>query len=208
MKGQSHLVLEHDLPEDVAALVGSAPRVAWDIETTSLNWAEGRIATCQLATPDIMAIVQLRGPSVPARLTRLLADARVMKVFHHAPFDLRFMSWCWHVRPQRVACTKIASKILDPAIPAEGHSLRQVLMRHLGIEIDKGQRTSDWARPTLTNEQIAYAGNDVIHLLTLYEKLEEKVSSAGRKDLLLATYDYLPTRVQLDLMGAGDVYLY
>jgi hypothetical protein len=59
------------------------------------------------------------GEDRPSALARLIEDNTVEKVFHHAPFDLRFMVSAWQVSPAAIRDTKVASKILDPAAPNE-----------------------------------------------------------------------------------------
>lgn len=183
-------------------------RVAWDLETTGLDWSKDVIGTCQLAVGSDVAVVQVTGAGVPIRLRRLLADEAVLKVFHHAPFDLRFMSHSWEVDAANVACTKIASKVVEPGLAPRAYSLQPVLGRHLGLVIDKGQQLSDWTRARLSDEQLAYAVTDVQHLLQLFDVLAAKAEAAGVDGLLRASYGYLPVRVGLDLRGVGDVYTY
>lgn len=208
MVKQSLMVIDGDVPAELFEEIRHGRVVAWDIETTSLDWTSGRIATCQLAMPDMVLIMKLAPETRPRRLRELLADPSITKIFHHAPFDLRFMAATWAVSPAGVRCTKIASKILDPDLPADAHSLRPVLKRHLDVDIDKGQQTSDWASPTLSDEQLRYAANDVIHLIRLLDHLVGRLEALGRRDLLDASYAYLPARVRLDLLGSGDVYAY
>jgi ribonuclease D len=183
-------------------------RVAWDIETTGLDWQSARIGTVQIATSEEIAVVQLGADHVPLRLCQLLASSSVEKVFHHAPFDLRFMASSWRVEAQRVSCTKILSKIIDPAAPHDQHSLKPVLMRYLGVDITKDEQQSDWGARPLRSEQIAYAAADVKHLLPLYEVMRKKAKTAGVWDLATASFAYLPSRARLDLRGSGDVYAY
>src|SRR5688572_22081989 len=114
---------ELDVTDSTAAKLRAAGRVAWDIETTGLDWDSDRIATCQIYSVDTgPIIVQLNG-HVPTQLCGLLRDEQVVKVFHHAPFDLRFMRAQWGVQARNVKCTKIASKLLFPTLPSEAHSL-------------------------------------------------------------------------------------
>ena len=198
-----------DVDEDWLHQTRDAGSVAWDIETTGLDWAASRVATCQLATRDRVALVQLRGRQIPKHLSQLLADAGVTKVFHHAPFDLRFMAHAWAVRPVNVACTKVAAKIVEPGLlEPKAYSLQSLLRRHLGVQIDKGQQVSDWTNPNLSDAQVRYAVNDVTHLEPLLEVLLACAANQGTSELVSASYAYLPTRVQLDLSGAGDVFLY
>ena len=186
----------------------SVGQVSWDIETTGLDWATDEIRTVQLAFADAVVIIQLQPWRRPALLNSLLEDRSVRKVFHHAPFDLRFMVGHWNARPANVACTKIAAKILDPGRDKSHYSLKPVLERHLGIVISKDQQVSDWSRDELSPAQLAYAASDVRYLRELLSHLLSSAHQKGLADLIESSFAYLPTRVRLDLSGAGDVFAY
>ena len=197
-----------DLDNNFLSACISEGRVAWDIETTGLDWRSDRIGTCQVAVRDKIAIVQLISSGRPARLTALLENPDVTKVFHHAPFDLRFMAHQWKAKPVNVACTKVASKILDPNLDASEHSLQPVLLRHSGVNISKAEQRSDWTSAVLSSEQMSYAATDVRHLVTLLDKLKRDTDDRGLTDLVEESFAYLPTRVELDIRGSGDVFAY
>lgn len=182
--------------------------IAWDIETSGLDWRKSRMGTCQIATPDDIVVVQLDPGRVPERLAALLESTEVEKVFHHAMFDLRFMAWAWDVVPANVACTKILCKILEPELPSGEHSLLPTLSRHLGVVISKDEQRSDWTTAELRPEQIQYAAADVQHLTSLFEKLRADALAAGVWPLVSASFEYLPARVKLDLVDVGDVFVY
>lgn len=202
------VVLRDDLTGDLAAALHAAPRVAWDIETSGLDWRSDRIGTCQIHAPEVgTIIVQLNGHQ-PTRLPELLADPNVLKVFHHAPFDLRFMSWHWSTSAESIACTKIASKLLAPHAPNEAHSLQALLDRHLGVRISKAERISDWLADDLSEEQLRYAAADVTHLLPLLDVLDKELANANVSDLYGRCTQFLPTRVKLEVGGYGDVFAY
>lgn len=186
----------------------AAGRVAWDIETSGLSFRADEIETCQVALGHDIVVVRLERGVVPQNLRELLGDDAVLKVFHHAPFDLRFMAHKWGVRPHSVACTKIAAKILWPGRDSSEYSLKPLLEEMLDVSIDKGQQVSDWSRAVLTSEQLAYAANDVRFLTRLYDELMTRATACGLADAVEASYAYLPTRVQLDIAGAGDVFAY
>jgi ribonuclease D len=201
-------VHKDDLDEAFLQACLAADKVAWDIETSGLNWREDSIGTCQVAVGPEIAVIQLSGWGPPPRLSALLEAPDVRKIFHHAPFDLRFMAYQWNVQPANIACTKIASKILDPHLPSSDHSLKPVLLRHLGVAISKEQQQSDWMARDLLGAQIRYAATDVEYLERLLDTLSEKAAKAGCSDLLDQSFQYLPTRVELDLRGIGDVFNY
>lgn len=197
-----------DVDQAVVDRARATGRIGWDIETTGLDWRKDKIGTCQLAIAGQVAVIQLEDWVVPDHLRELLQDSAILKIFHHAPFDLRFMTHHWKTEPANVACTKIASKILNPAAPHPDHSLKPVLERYLGVVIDKGQQLSDWSRTSLSEAQVAYAAADVQHLSDLYDCLMGEADRADVASLISASYRYLPTRVSLDLLGPADVFAY
>lgn len=206
-KDMEIIVYDRDLPDEYALSVLEAKVVAWDIETSGLDWRNDRIGVCQLCTPkQSVAIIKI-GNTVPRRLRSLLSDASIRKVFHHAMFDLRFMSFHWNVSPENIACTKIASKLLDQKNENK-HTLLSVLKQYLGVQIDKSERLSNWLSESLTNEQIAYAATDVIYLLPLLNVLERELELKNLLGLAHACFAHIPTRVRLDILGYEDVYRY
>jgi len=203
------VVVHGDLPPELARAFASCSLIGWDVETSGLDWRTDRIGTCQIFAEDVgTAVVSLSGET-PARLADLLENAHVVKVFHHAPFDLRFMVHAWEARPTSVRCTKVASKLLDPQAPNEVHSLQNLAARFLGVRLSKGSvRTSDWSVDSLSAEQIEYAAGDVIHLPSLLGALESVLQRERLNDLYEHCCAFLPTRVSLELGGYPDVFAY
>lgn len=202
------VVFQGDIGKDFSQALLGFGAIAWDIETTGLDWRNDKIGTCQLHHPALgTAIVQLHD-MIPSGLLSLLSSKSLLKVFHHAPFDLRFMAYRWKAQPANIACTKIAAKILMPAMEKSEYSLRPLLQRRLGVTIDKSQQRSNWLSASLSSEQISYAASDVMHLMPLFEDLRKDAVASGVWHLVEATFAYLPTRVALDLRGVNDVFVY
>lgn len=203
------LLVQGDIDDQLAMLLSRSSLLAWDIETSGLDWQQDRIGTCQLhSDADVSVIVQLNGRA-PSNLRKLLADPQITKVFHHAPFDLRFMTAQWGVTTASVACTKVASKLLSPDAAPEAHSLKSLLAQHLDVHVEKGPvRTSDWSAAELTPEQLRYAAADVADLLRLYAVLRKELSNSGLDTLYDSCISFLPTRVQLEVGRWPDVFAY
>lgn len=200
-------VVRGDISEDDLKNATEAIAVGWDIETSGLDWRIDSIGTCQIATPDRIVIV-IPSEVAPKRLLGLLADSSVLKVFHHAPFDLRFMVHRWKTTPQNVACTKIAVKILCPGLERGEYSLKPVLKRFLSVDISKEQQASNWLSEHLSAGQLNYAAIDVKHLVALHDVLVGLCATSGLERELVESWMYLPTRVALDIRGSGDVFSY
>lgn len=182
--------------------------VAWDIETSGLEWHSERIGLCQLLVKEEgLSIVKIKKNKTPPNLAAILEDQTIQKIFHHAMFDLRFMCYHWDVAAKNIACTKIAAKLLDPE-KTHGHTLAALVQQFLGVTLDKGSRKSDWLTWGLSPDQLRYAGNDVKYLPDLLDKLLMELEKRDRRDLATRCFAHIPTQVELDIRGFRDVYGY
>jgi ribonuclease D len=189
-----------DLPADVT-FTGS---VAVDTETLGLNLHRDRLCLVQLSAGDGTAhLVQLDGARDQApRLKALLADPGLLKIFHFARFDVAVLEKNLGVATSPIYCTKIASKLVRTY--TDRHGLKDLVSDLLGIELSKQQQSSDWAAETLTQQQLAYAAADVLHLHALKEKLDAMLEREGRRGFAEAAFGFLPVRARLDLAGFGE----
>ncbi|MGM9466383.1 ribonuclease D [Streptomyces murinus] len=202
-------VFRQDLPRRLYAQIVDGGRVAWDIETNGLDPQYSQIGTCQIFAPGVGAFVVTNiAGGVPSVLARLLTDKRVLKVFHHAPFDLFFMASAWGVEPCNVACTKIAAKLISPSSPAENFSLKYLMAHHFGFRMDKSVRFTDWLSESLSESQLEYAAGDVVRLLDLYDLLREEINRMELSELYDRCIAFLPSHVKLLLRGCPDPFKY
>lgn len=186
-----------DLPDDLD--LGDI--VAIDCETTGLNPHRDRLCLVQLSGGDGNAhLVQVaKGQTVAPNLSKLLTDPNVLKLFHFGRFDIAALFNAFGALTAPVYCTKIASKLIRTY--TDRHGLKNLLDELLGVDISKLQQMSDWGAAELTEAQLAYAASDVLYLHALREKLDERLAREGRTDLAKATFEFLPTRARLDLVG-------
>ena len=74
----------------------------------------------------------------------------------------------------------------------------------LDIDLSKQQQSSDWGAENLTEQQMAYAANDVAFLHRLKDVLDQMLLREGRMELAQACFSFLPARAELDLAGWAD----
>ena len=186
-----------DLPADLT--FGSS--VAVDTETMGLNTHRDRLCLVQLSAGDGDAhLVQIpRGPVKAPRLAALLADPAVLKLFHFGRFDIASLEHALGIRCEPVYCTKIAAKLVRTFTDRWG--LKDLCKELLGVDLSKQQQTSDWGAERLSDEQLAYAASDVLHLHALKAKLDALLEREGRTELAQAAFRFLPSRARLDLAG-------
>jgi ribonuclease D len=190
-----------DLPADLKL----GPVVAVDTETMGLNPHRDRLCLVQLSAGDGNAhLVQMpRGPYKAPNLAALLADPAILKLFHFGRFDIAVLEHALGVRCEPVYCTKIAAKLTRTFTDKFG--LKDLCRELLSVDLSKQQQTSDWGAETLTEEQLAYAASDVLHLHALKAKLDSLLAREGRTELAEAAFRFLPARARLDLAGWPDL---
>jgi ribonuclease D len=198
-------------PSTVALYKGDLPpgrfaakAIAIDTETLGLNPHRDRLCLAQLSDGDgTAALVQLSGGYDAPELKRLLTDESILKIFHFGRFDMAVFKHFLGVMPRPVYCTKIASKLARTY--TDRHGLKDLCRELLGVEMSKQQQSSDWGAAELSEEQLNYAASDVLYLHALRDRLDVMLRREGREGLARACFEFLPTRVELDLEGWADV---
>jgi len=192
---------KNDLPDGLDL----GPVVAIDCETMGLNPHRDRLCVIQLSGGDGHAhIIQVAmGQTSAPNLCRMLADPKVLKLFHFGRFDIAVLYHTFGVTTAPVYCTKIASRLVRTF--TDRHGLKNLLQELLGIDISKQQQTSDWGAETLSAAQLDYAASDVLHLHRLREAMNAMLVRERRMDLAQSCFDFLPTRAQLDIEGWPEI---
>ncbi|HEX4532788.1 MAG TPA: hypothetical protein VH000_01045 [Rhizomicrobium sp.] len=189
-----------DLPDGLDL----GPVVAIDSETLGLNPVRDRLCLVQLSSGDgtAHAVQFAPGQYNAPNLKRLLADPKVLKLFHFARFDVAMFRKYLGVTTAPIYCTKIASKLVRTY--TDKHGLKDLVRELLSTDLSKEQQSSDWGAPELSEKQLAYAANDVAYLHRLKEVLDRMLAREGRTAIAQACYDFLPVRAELDLAGWPD----
>jgi ribonuclease D len=130
----------------------------------------------------------------------LMADEKVLKVFHAARQDIEIV---WHragIVPHPIFDTQVAAMVLGYG---DSIAYDQLVERVTGHRPDKTHRFTDWSRRPLTTEQMHYALADVTHLRDVFAALDADLKKRGRSDWVSEemevltsprTYDFHPER--------------
>jgi ribonuclease D len=190
---------------DLPAGLDLGSTVAVDTETLGLNPARDRLCLVQLSAGNGEAhLVQLSRDAYEApNLKRLLADRGVLKLYHFARFDLASIRRYLNVIAGPVYCTRTASKLARTY--TDKHGLKDLVKELLDVDLSKQQQSSDWGAENLSEQQLAYAANDVAYLHRLRDALDVMLKREGRMELAQACFDFLPARAVLDLAGWGEM---
>jgi len=159
----------------------AATRLAIDTEFMRESTYYPLLCLVQVATDsDCFLVDPLAGLDLDA-LHRLLSDRSKLKILHAARQDLEVLQLGGRPVPTPVFDTQVAAAMLGFP-PQAGYA--ELVARQLGHSIDKGQTRTDWSRRPLTPEQLAYAADDVHHLLTLHAELAAALAARGRTSWL------------------------
>src|SRR6185295_17784625 len=137
----------------------------------STFWAQ--LCLVQMAGPDEAAIIDPLATGIDLTpFYRLMADERVLKVFHAARQDIEIFVKQAGAVPQPIFDTQIAAMVCGYG---DQVSYDQLVYRITGDQIDKSSRFTDWAHRPLSEKQSAYAISDVTHLREVYLSLSAQL---------------------------------
>jgi ribonuclease D len=189
-----------DLPDSI----NFKNSIAIDTEAMGLNILRDRLCLIQISSGDGNAhLVKFNGNYHAPNLKKILCDDSIQKIFHFARFDLAIIFHYLQINFGNIFCTKIASRLARTY--SDSHGLKNLCEELLNIEISKKQQSSDWGNAHLSDKQLEYASSDVLYLHQLKEKLMTMINRENRQTILQNCFDFLPTRVLLDLQGFGNI---
>src|SRR5215470_12744144 len=132
----------------------------------------------QVAGPEEAVAIDALAPGIDlSPLLALMADQRTLKVFHAARQDVEIFVNLSGAVPTPLFDTQIAAMVCGFGDAASYETLVSKLAQ---ASLDKSSRFTDWSHRPLTERQIRYALADVVHLRTVYEKLQQQLASNGR----------------------------
>lgn len=154
-----------------------------------------QLCVLQMASPDEAVVVDALAEGLDlAPFFALMADEKVLKVFHAARQDIEII---WHragLIPRPIFDTQVGAMVLGYG---DSISYDQLVQRIAGCAIDKSNRFTDWARRPLSAAQLDYAVSDVTHLRDVYCRLRDDLEKRGRAEWL---------KEEMNILTSPDTY--
>ena len=185
---------KNDLPDDLN--LGNV--IAVDGEFMGLNVRRDPLCLVQLSSGNSDAhIIQLDRSTYKApNLIKILSDEKITKIFHFGRADMAHIKYYLKTDTKNILDTKIASKLARSY--SDSHSLKTLIKEFINIDISKQFQSSDFGGE-LTEAQLKYCANDVIHLHKIHDELIKILNREKRTKLYEECLKFLKTRVELDL---------
>ncbi len=110
-------------------------------------------------------------------LAEVLADPTVEIVLHAGRQDVALLRRVWGTELTRVFDTQIAAGFAGLRAQL---GYEPLLNEILGVRLRKSASFTKWDTRPLSQEQVAYAREDVLHILQLSERLQQRLDAMGR----------------------------
>lgn len=179
--------------EEMNALVAQLKNeklIAVDTEFQRETTYFPHLALVQIATDSIVACIDPLAFNAKPALQKILIEQNITKIFHSCSQDLEVLYYFLGTIPTHIYDTQIANALLT-----EHHQIgyASLVENELNVQLDKSQTRTNWLQRPLTEKQIQYAGDDVLYLYQLHQKLDEQLQIKGRKTWFEEECSNLPT---------------
>jgi ribonuclease D len=137
-----------------------------------------QLCLIQIASPEEALIVDPMAPGLDLDpFWELMANERIVKVFHAARQDIEIVYAKTGLVPHPVFDTQIAAMVCGFG---ESISYVNLVKKVTGVDLDKSSRFTDWSRRPLSEKQLSYALADVTHLRDVYQHLKTEIDASSR----------------------------
>jgi ribonuclease D len=138
------------------------------------------LCVAQMASPAEAVVIDALATGIDlAPFFALMANEKIVKVFHAARQDIEIVWNMAKTIPHPIVDTQVAAMVLGYG---DSISYDQLVQRITGDTLDKSHRFTDWTRRPLSDAQIAYAVSDVTHLRDVYLKLATDLEKQARSN--------------------------
>jgi ribonuclease D len=172
-----------------------SPRLALDTEFVGEDTFIPRLELIQVATTATAAVIDF--PAVQANgsldvFWELICDPKIEKVVHAGRQDLDLFALHAGQLPKPFFDTQIAAAMVGYGAQVAYANLVQRLH---GTKLAKAHTFTNWSARPLSDDQIAYALEDVEFLLSIHTHLRDRLKALGRLEWVSEEFARLETAV-------------
>lgn len=158
-----------------------AGRLAIDTEFLREKTYFPQLCLIQIASTHRIACIDPLALTDLAPLARLLAEPRIVKIFHAARQDVEVLYRQFEIMPRPLFDTQLAA-----ALSGYGEQIGYAALveRITGVHLAKAHTRTDWSRRPVARGALAYAADDVRYLGALHDHLRRRLHDDKRLDWL------------------------
>jgi ribonuclease D len=168
---------------DIAARARESGRLGIDTEFMGEGRYQPLLCLAQIALDDgeggseVIVLDPLTEEYDPAPLAEVLADPAIEVVLHAARQDVALLRRDWGAPVRNVFDTQVAAGFAGMRAQL---GYEPLLKEMLGVKLGKSASFTRWDDRPLTEEQLGYAREDVLHLLQLAGALQDRLIGLDR----------------------------
>jgi ribonuclease D len=181
--------------ESLCHTLRQSPRLALDTEFVGEDTFVPRLELIQVATTTTAAVIDF--PAVQATRSldvfwELICDTKIEKIVHAGRQDLDLFAIHAGQIPKPFFDTQIAAAMVGYGAQVAYANLVQRLH---GTKLAKAHTFTNWSARPLSEDQIAYALEDVEFLLSIHTHLQNRLSTLGRSEWVSEEFARLETAI-------------
>jgi ribonuclease D len=181
--------------ESLCHTLRQSPRLALDTEFVGEDTFVPRLELIQVATATTAAVIDFPAVQASGSLDvfwELICDAQIEKIVHAGRQDLDLFAIHAGQIPKPFFDTQIAAAMVGYGAQIAYANLVQRLH---GTKLAKAHTFTNWSARPLSDDQIAYALEDVEFLLSIHTHLRDRLSTLGRLEWVSEEFARLETVV-------------
>jgi len=156
---------------DVVKYCKDKQRLGVDTETEGFDFTCKKMIMFQIGDEHAQFVIDTRIVSIEP-LRALLESRDIIKIFHNAKFDYKFIKKWADITCERVYDTFLTERVINCGKANVRYGLKDVCKKYLNVELNKDVRnqfTGLTGQP-YRNDQIVYGAKDVLYLLGVMDK--------------------------------------
>jgi ribonuclease D len=181
--------------ETLCLALRQSSRLALDTEFVGEDTFIPRLELIQVATATTAAIIDFPAVQASGSLDvfwELICDAKIEKIVHAGRQDLDLFATHAGQIPKPFFDTQIAAAMVGYGAQVAYANLVQRLH---GTKLAKAHTFTNWSTRPLSDDQIAYALEDVEFLLSIHTHLQDRLNTLGRLEWVGEEFTRLETAV-------------
>ena len=151
-----------------------------DTETEGFDFTCKKLVMLQIGDKDRQYVIDARDISLEP-LRGIFEDKEIIKIFHNAKFDYKFIKKWAGIDVENIYDTYLAERVIYCGKQDHGYSLLNCVERYCGDTLDKATRGKfvDLRGTPFTVEQITYGAKDVVYLIDIWEAQKSQLHTYG-----------------------------
>jgi len=150
--------------QDVVDYCADKQVLGVDTETEGFDWLVKRMIMFQIGDEDKQYVIDTRFVSIEP-LRDILESKNIIKIFHNAKFDYKFIKHWAHIECENIYDTFLVERVLSCGRHI-GYGLKDLCKRYLNVELNKEVRNQfiGLSGQAYRDDQIVYGAKDVEYL--------------------------------------------